>query len=68
MSGLMPRTEPSGTPLRFQSPDGDSLCPDTVIELVKSQQYQFQSPDGDSLCPDQELPAESPVEVAVSVP
>ena len=38
----------------FQSPDGDSLCPD-LLTLGKMQQVgdAFQSPDGDSLCPDQ---------------
>ena len=38
---------------KFQSPDGDSLCPDKEMEEMKTLMIElFQSPDGDSLCPD----------------
>ena len=37
----------------FQSPDGDSLCPDSIIKINGPASLPvFQSPDGDSLCPD----------------
>ena len=37
----------------FQSPDGDSLCPDVVVVVLSAMvAHAFQSPDGDSLCPD----------------
>ena len=45
----------------FQSPDGDSLCPD--LEFLAYHKYgywKFQSPDGDSLCPDT-LPNQFPL-------
>ena len=39
--------------IKFQSPDGDSLCPDYKAERVSTWTGDlFQSPDGDSLCPD----------------
>ena len=37
----------------FQSPDGDSLCPDQNARIIlHTGESVFQSPDGDSLCPD----------------
>ena len=49
--------ENEGDPvLKFQSPDGDSLCPDKEgWQFGNAFAKGFQSPDGDSLCPDFEV-------------
>ena len=41
---------------KFQSPDGDSLCPDMADSgELSGGSIMFQSPDGDSLCPDSKM-------------
>ena len=54
MSGQMALSPKSIALDLFQSPDGDSLCPDCWCKPNRSCGiHKFQSPDGDSLCPDE---------------